>query len=142
MEFFNLYGPEHADAVLDRMAAGRYFPYLGFYLLDTLFLISYFFTLSFGIALIYKRIPVVGDGRHLLLIAPFATAFCDLLENGLIVLMALVPQVREIGAAQVTAVITTVKWTALGLTAFTIVVGLIWSLSARTRRADATSGQT
>jgi hypothetical protein len=131
MEFFNFYGVEHADAVLDRMAAGRYCPYLGFYLLDTAFLVAYFFMLSFSIALIYKRIPAGRFRRHLLLIAPFATALCDFLENLLIVLMVLVPQVREMGAAQATSLVMNVKWIALAVTAAIIVAGLAWSIFRR-----------
>ena len=123
MEFLHIYGPEHADELLTKYAGGRETQYSGFYLLDALFPIAYFFALSSAVALLYRS----AEKRMSpwLLAAPLITALCDLGENAFFVTMVFLPGARIMPVAETAAILTQVKFAAFILSALLILAGLV-----------------
>jgi len=140
LEFFHFYGAEYADTFLDAMTAGRYGPYLGFYVLDLFFAMAYFFMFSFAIALIYRRVARGGRQPYWLIAIPFTAALFDLTENGLISTMVVLPQTRIISVPELTSIASMVKWTAQGAVALVILAGIAMLVLRRfSDRAPATA---
>ena len=140
VEFFHFYGAEYADTFLDAMTAGRYSPYLGFYVLDLFFAVAYFFVFSFAIALIYRRVARGGKQPYWLIAVPFTAALVDLTENGLISTMVVLPQTRIVSVPELTSVASMVKWTAHGTVVLIILAGIVMlALRRFSSRAPATA---
>ncbi len=140
MEFFHFYGAEYADTFLDAMTAGRYSPYLGFYVLDLFFAVTYFFVLSFVIALVYRRVLGGGNQPYWLIAVPLAAALFDLTENVLISVMVVLPQTRIVSVPELTSVASMVKWTAHGTVVLVILAGIVMLAQRRfSGRAPATA---
>ena len=140
MEFFHFYGAEYADTFLDAMTAGRYSPYLGFYVLDLFFAVTYFFVLSFVIALIYRGITGSAHQPYWLIAVPFTAALVDLTENGLISTIVVLPETRIISVLELTSIASMVKWTAHGTVVLVILAGIVMLAQRRfSGRAAATA---
>ena len=122
MEMLRFYGPEHARELLAANADGREAQYSGFYVLDLLFPIAYYFVFSYAVALLYR-----SPQKRMtpwLLVPPLVIALCDLSENALFVTMVFLPGARVTPVAETASILTQVKFAAMLITVLLIVSGL------------------
>lgn len=101
---------------------------------DLLFPFNYSFLFALLIIATYRRAFPRGKMVRLVYLAPFATAFFDLLENtGLVLLLASYPQ-QWILVAQIASLFTTLKWALMIITFVLVLIGFVGLIASWLRK--------
>jgi hypothetical protein len=136
------YSPEELQAIMAAYGEqGRRIYALSHLTADVLFPLVYAFFFGLLISYLFQRSFSPDSWVQRLNLTPFALLILDLMENtGLVILLLSYPT-SLVGLAQITGIITSIKWVAAGLTVTLPFIGVIgWLYHRLARPAKGQSG--